>query len=93
MSTSVLDDRLNAFTSGTAEENLRESTAGAPQKLFCELACEFGHVTLQHRRTTAIQLSFEDLDDVRVVVTGVVHAIPGKKINDAASIVSLEAGA
>src|SRR5882724_4383212 len=45
-------------------------------------------MALKHRRAALVQLVFKGLHNIRMVVTSVVHAIAGKKIQKAAAVFS-----
>src|ERR1700692_4272582 len=45
-------------------------------------------MALQHRRPAAIHLVLQSLNDVWMVVPGIMHAVSGQKIQDAAAVFS-----
>ena len=89
-----LDRGLDALAPRAGEEDLLQVAACQLAQSLGQLACQFRNMTLQHRRTAAIQLILQRLNDPRVIVPGVVHAISGQKVQVAVAVFAeqLDAG-
>jgi hypothetical protein len=87
-----LDYGFDAFTAGAAEKHLGQAATATLAELRREFAGEFGHVTLQHRRTAAVELGFEGSDNVGMVMAGIVDAVTGEEIDDLPPIIGLQVG-
>lgn len=85
-----LDDGLDALTSGAAEEDLGELSAGMFAKGAGECAGFGDDVALEHGRALALELGDKFRDDVGMVVSDVVDAVSGETIEDGAAVLSVE---
>ena len=81
-----LDGRLHAFAAGVGEIDALEFAAGELHQPLRELGGELRHVALQHGGTGAVQFFLERGDDGGVVVSGIVNAIAGEEIENAAAV-------
>ena len=86
MSSGKLDGCLYAFTARAAEECLFHFPTSQPAKPVREPPGEFGNVALQHRRPAPVEFALQSLDNARMVMAGVVDAIAGQKVQNAAPI-------
>jgi hypothetical protein len=87
-----LDGCFDAFTPGTREKDLPQTSAGAGAKFFSQLSRQFGNVALQHGGTASIQFVVERLYNRRVIVACVMDAVAGKEIENAPAIAREELG-
>ena len=85
-----LDRRFYAFAARAAEESLSEPSTGALAKLPAQLAREFCHMRLNHRRPVALQLLTDRRNHRGMVMACVVNAIAREKVEDASAIVGKE---
>ena len=81
-----LDRGLHAFTAGIGEVYALEPATGELDQPLRELGGAMWNVALQHGGAGALQLILDGGDDGGMVVTGVVHAVAGEEIENAASI-------
>jgi hypothetical protein len=88
-----LDGGLDAFAPGTAEEGLGEMRAGERGEALGEGSGAVGDVTLQHCRPGGLQFLDESVDDVGMIVAGVVDAVAGEEVEDDAAVVGVQLGA
>ena len=87
-----LDGGLHAFAAGIGEVDALESAAGELYQALRELGGELRHVALQHGGAGAVQFVLERGDDGGMVVAGVVHAVAGEEIENAAAVGGEEFG-
>jgi hypothetical protein len=80
MSPRKLNNCFDAFTTGAAEKYFGELTSGKLAKPCREFTCQFGDMTLKHRRTAAIKFLFQRGDHSRMVMADIVNAISGEKV-------------
>ena len=81
-----LDGGLDAFTPGTRKESLGQLSACAPAQLLSQFSSCFGHMGLNHGRTTALQFFAKRRNDRGMVVPNIVNAVTGEKIENASSV-------
>ncbi len=87
-----LDGGFDAFAARAAEEHFGEASAGEAREAIGQLAGELGDVALQHGGAAAVEFILERFDDSGVVVAGVVDAIAGEEVEDAAAVGGKELG-
>ncbi len=88
-----LDDGFDALAAGAAEEGLGEVRTGERGEALRKSAGGVGDVALQHGGAGGLQLANERIDDIGVIVPGVVDAVAGEKVEDDATVVGVELGA
>ena len=76
-----------------AKEDLLQVAARQLAQPLGQFACQFRNVTLQHRRTAAIQFIFQRLNNPRMIVPGVVHTVSGQKVQVALAVLAEQFGA
>jgi hypothetical protein len=85
-----LDRRLNTFAAGAAEENLAQHAASPRAQLLAELSRTLRHMRLDHRRPAAIEFLAQCREHYWVIVSNIVNAVTGEKIQDASAVVGKE---
>ena len=87
-----LDCGLHAFAAGIGEVYALQPAAGELDQPLRQLRSAMRNVALQHGRTAGLQLILDGGDDGGMVVAGVVHAVAGEKIENAAPVGGEEFG-
>src|SRR5579872_961070 len=77
-----LDRRFNSFAAAAAEIDFTKSAARQCAQTLGKFSSDSRNMALEHRRTASVQFLFECLEDVWMVVTGVMNAISRKKVQD-----------
>src|SRR3979411_2017922 len=80
-----LDGRLHALAATAAKADFFQAPASQLTQAPRQVAGDLRHMALQHRRTTPIHFVFQRLNDIGMVVPGVMNAVAGQKVEDAAA--------
>ena len=81
-----LDGSLDAFAARAGEEYFGQPPPGAVTKTFRQFARQFRNVALQHNGAALLQLVHHGGQYVRMIVTDVVNAVSGEKIENATAV-------
>ena len=76
------DDGLDAFAARAGKERFCQSPAGFLAQSLGQLPGEARNVRLKHGRAELIELSLQRGDEARMIVTDIVDAIAGIKVDD-----------
>ena len=82
-----LDGGFHPFASRRSEERLRQTATRALAQLLRQFSGQIRNVRLNHRRTTALQFALQCPHHRRMIVTDIVNAVTGEKIENAPSVV------
>src|ERR1700686_1543687 len=81
-----LDCRLHALAAAAAEADFFQLPASQLTQAPRQVAGDLRHMALQHRRTTPIHFVLQRLNDVGMVVAGIVNAVAGQKVQYATTV-------
>ena len=93
MGAGELDRCFDALAAGTREERFAELATGALAQQRAELTGKLRDAGLEHRGAVALEFRDDRRFDQRMIMANVVNAVAGIKIENRASVVSLQFGA